>query len=199
MQDAILADPKRSAQIDAIDLKYWWVSGNKLFAPKGGQNLAPRQHEREAKVRRPEDTDLARMAAEYRRRYPDKAVLCDFDKAGWAFVCAGGSVPNLPRTTDAKLLAAIPRMQPWAAATTDQQWTLRECGRNYLVHSASGAEVKLDLSGESGTWTVNVVNPATGAVASHGERVTAGRVVVLRKPSEGRVTFWLMRESTTHD
>jgi hypothetical protein len=199
VQDAILADPQRSPQIDAIDLKYWWVSGNKVFAPQGGQNLAPRQHEREAKIRRPEDTDLARMAAEYRAKYPNKAVLCDNDKAGWAFVCAGGSVPNLPRTTDARLLIAIPRMKPWQAATTDQQWTLRERGRNYLIHSASGAEVKLDLSGESGTFTVNVVNPDTGAVTPRSERVTASRSVVLRKPSDGRATFWLTRESTTHD
>ncbi|MDQ3812722.1 MAG: DUF6298 domain-containing protein, partial [Armatimonadota bacterium] len=203
VQDAILADPKRSAQINAIDFKYWWQTDKGLFAPPGGRSLSPRQEERKFSGGRPSDLNLAQMAAEYRAHYPAKAVLCDFHQAGWAFVCAGGSVPNLPRTTDARLLAAIPGMTPWLVgngrravpeAPTDQQWALREPGRSYLIHAASGSEVKIDLNRESGTFAVNVVNPNTGAVIPHGERVEAGRIVTLKKPSEGRVTLWLRRE-----
>jgi hypothetical protein len=194
VQDAILADPKRSAQVDVIDFKYWWRIGDKEYAPKGGQNLAPRQHEREWKGGRPGDTDLARMVAEYRARYPEKAILCDFDKAGWAFVCAGGSVPNLPRTTDPRLLAALPRMAPWKEATNRGQWALREPGGNCLIHSSAAETVLLDLRGERGTFTVYVVNPETGAVTATGEHVSVGEAVVLKKPSDKPTTFWLVRE-----
>ena len=34
-------------------------------------------------------------------------------------------------------------MQPWGAATSERQWTLREAGAGYLVYSAAGAEVTL--------------------------------------------------------
>lgn len=193
VQDAILADPVRSAQVDAIDLKYWWRAGDRTYAPAGGQDLAPRQHEREWKGGRPKDADLAGMAAEYRERYPGKAVLCDFDAAGWAFLCAGGSLPNLPRTTDPRLLAALTRMQPWKPGTGTSQWTLRDRGSSYLVHSAAGAEVTLDLTGETGTFGVREVNPVTGMVVEPGERVDGGQAAVLRKHGEGPTTWWLTR------
>lgn len=194
VQDAILEDPRRSQQVDVIDFKYWWRSGDRMFAPKGGQNLAPRQHEREAGVPRPQDHDLARMAAEYRKRYPEKAVICDFDTAGWAFVCAGGSLPNLPSTTAPRLLEAIPRMRPWEAATNQHQWALREPGRSYLLHSASGSEITLDLRETAGTFAAYWVDSKSGKLLPLGSRVVAGRGVVLPKPSEGCATLWLTRE-----
>ena len=70
VQDAILADPKRSALVDVIDFKYWWNTDKGLFAPNGGQNLAPRQFERQWKGGRPNDANLAQMAAEYRQKFP---------------------------------------------------------------------------------------------------------------------------------
>ncbi|MBB6050780.1 DUF6298 domain-containing protein [Armatimonas rosea] len=78
VQDAILASPKYAAQVDVIDFKYWWRAGSNLFAPKGDQDLAPRQHEREYKGKRPDSVDLAAMAAEYKKRFPEKAILSDF-------------------------------------------------------------------------------------------------------------------------
>jgi hypothetical protein len=177
-----------------IDFKYWWRVGENEYAPKGGQNLAPRQHEREWKGGRPADTDLAGMAAQYRARYPNKAVLCDFDKAGWAFVAAGGSVPNLPRTTEPRLLAALPRMTPWKEAMTDRQWALSEPGRNYLIHAAASRTVGIDLpGGASDRFTVCTVHPETGAAMLAGE-CRAGAPIVLRKPTDQPTTFWLMRE-----
>ncbi|HEX7569764.1 MAG TPA: DUF6298 domain-containing protein, partial [Verrucomicrobiae bacterium] len=43
VQDAILADPQRSKLVDVVQFKYWWLADKGTFAPKGGQNLAPRQ------------------------------------------------------------------------------------------------------------------------------------------------------------
>jgi hypothetical protein len=192
VQDAILADPVRSVVVDVICFRYWWQTEKGLFAPKGAQNLSPRQFERTWKGGAPNDENLAAMAAEYRQRFPAKAVIAsgedtDMSRAAWAFVCAGGSMPNLPRTTDTRLLAAIPKMQPWSEACGNSRWVLRERGRQYLVHSLDKTE--LDLSAESGGFQVCVVNPRTGQVTTSAETVEAGKTVTL-PPGVN----WLTRE-----
>ena len=50
VQDAILADPKRAAVVDVIDIRYWHYKKDGIFAPEGGKNMAPRQHMRKMKV-----------------------------------------------------------------------------------------------------------------------------------------------------
>ncbi len=162
VQDAILADKKRSATVDVIDFRYWWRTDRGEFAPPGGKNLAPRQFERQWKGGRPNDENLASMAIEYRTKLPAKPIICDFDTAGWAWVCAGGSMPRLPKTTDAKLLAAIPRMQPWIRATLDGRFSLREPGRQYLLFGFAG--MNFQIMGETGSFRIHAVNPRTGEV-----------------------------------
>jgi hypothetical protein len=191
VQDAILVDPQRSAVVDVICFRYWWQTGRGLFAPKGGQNLSPRQLERQSKGGTPTDEDLAAMAAQYRPRFPDKAVISSGEderlRGSWAFLCAGGSMPALPQTTDAHLLAEIPRMQPWTDASKDNCWVLREPGKQLLVYSTGNGE--LDLSGESGTFKARVVNEETGSVVSDSQTIQAGGVEPL---PQGIV--WLTRE-----
>lgn len=191
-QDAILADAKRAAIVDVICFRYWWQTDDGLFAPAGGQDLSPRQFERQWKGGPPSDENLAAMAAEYRRKFPDKPVIAagedvDLGRGAWAFVCAGGSMPHLPRSTDGNLLAAIPRMQPWLADDAKGMWVLRERGKQYLIYGSHGAD--LDLSAESGVFRVNVVNPENGAVAP-GAEVQAGGVVKL----PAATVLWLVKE-----
>jgi hypothetical protein len=188
-QDAILADPQRSKLVDVVQFKYWWLTDKGTFAPKGGQNLAPRQFERQWKGGRPDDLDLAQMAADYRRQNPDKAVINDFHSGAWAYVCAGGSMPNLPRTTDGRLLAAIPKMQPWTEASGKNRWVLRESGNQYLVYSSGENSAGFDLSAETGSFQVRAVDPQTGKVAAQAETVSAGKKVSL---PQGIV--WLTRK-----
>jgi hypothetical protein len=80
VQDAILADPMRTAAISVIDIRYWWyqADGN-LYAPNGGQHLAPRQH---ARLLHPQHSSFAqvfRAVREYRTMHPNKAVLYSAD------------------------------------------------------------------------------------------------------------------------
>jgi hypothetical protein len=187
VQDAILADMKRSATVDVIDFRYWWRTDKGEFAPPGGKNLTPRQFERQWRGGRPNDVNLAEMAAEYRAKYPAKPLICDFDAAGWAWVCAGGSLPRLPQSTDEKLLAAIPKMQPLAEAPKQGRWTLREAGRQMLIYLGGNAE--LDLSNESGSFCVNIVNARTGE-ATPGKTVKAGGKVKLPNAT----VVWLTKE-----
>ncbi len=187
VQDAILADASRSALVDVIDFKYWWQTDKGLFAPNGGQNLAPRQFERQWKGGRPNDANLAQMAADYRQKFPDKAVINNCGQGAWAYVCAGGSLPHLPPTTDVKLLAAIPRMTPWVEASGKGRWVLREAGKQMLV--CSGDDAELDLTSESGSFRIHTIDRGTGTVTS-GETVTAGGNIKL--PVAGIV--WLTKE-----
>ena len=193
VQDAILADAKRSATVDVIVFRYWWMTDKGTYAPPGGKNLAPRQFQRLAKPVSPGDLNLAMMAAEYRAKYPAKPVLAaseqgnDLSRGGWAYLCAGGSLPNLPRTTDAKLLAAIPRLTPWPEAGGPGHWALREKGRQALIYRGDSAE--LDLSDETGSFRVNTINPRTGEITPGGTMTAGGKV----KLPEAAVT-WLVKE-----
>ena len=185
VQDAILADKKRSVVVDVIDFRYWWRTDKGEFAPPGGKNLSPRQFERMWKGGRPNEGNLASMAAEYRALHPHKAVICDFDAAGWAWVCAGGSMPRLPRTTDAKLLAAIPQMRHWQSNVEKKTYALGKPGKYYLAYGGG----ELDLSRETGSYRMNTVNQHTGEVTA-GEMIQSGGKTKL--PDD--VVVWLTKE-----
>ncbi|HLP75327.1 MAG TPA: DUF6298 domain-containing protein, partial [Candidatus Paceibacterota bacterium] len=192
VQDAVLADTNRAAGVDIIAFRYWWLTDKGLFAPSGGKSLAPRQFLRQWRGGMPDDLNLAAMAAEYRGRFPAKPVIAaseqgnDLSRCGWAYLCAGGSMPNLPRATDTNLLAAIPRMSPWLADAGKMTWALRENGKQMLVYH--GATGEIDLSAESGTFRVNAVNVKTGepralgtVIAQRGVKLPDAEVVWLVK------------------
>jgi len=188
VQDAILADQRRNAVVDVIDFRYWWRTDQGEFAPPGGKNLAPRQFERQWRGGRPRDAHLAGMASQYRAKFPGKPLICDFETASWAWICAGGSMPRLPQTTDATLLSAIPRMRPWIKASNTGQWILREPGRQMLVYL--GGNTELDLSQEPGHFRVKAVNTETGQVMPGG-LVQGGRKVQLPQTS----VVWITKEN----
>jgi hypothetical protein len=197
VQDAILADPKRSAIVDAIAFRYWWQTDKGLFAPDGGQNLAPRQFQRQWKGGPPGDLNLAAMTAEYRAKYPGKIILAateqgaDFSRAGWAYLCAGGSLPHLPKTTDARLLAAIPQMKPWLADAANKAWALRAASGDRLVYLESNQGSELDLGGETGNFAMWTVDLKTGTAEVLPDKLAGGGKVTL--PLTGRRVLWLMK------
>jgi hypothetical protein len=86
-------------------------------------------------------------------------------------------MPDLPKTTDPRLLAAIPQMQPWPEASGKSRWVLREPGRQYLVYSPDKSE--LDLSTESGSFQAQVFNPRTGREMTPSQTVHAGKTIAL--------------------
>ena len=192
VQDAILADAQRSATVDVIDFRYWWQANEGLYNPKGGQNLSPRQHDRlwiaeKRSVGKPTESNLAQMTAEYRAKFPGKAVINNVGRGEWAYVCAGGSIPKLPMGTDEKLLAAIPLMKPWMADEKRKIWALGEKNKQMLVFSANGAE--LDDAGGSGKYRLCRVDLHTGQVTRSEQIVQGGGKLVL----PGGVV-WLVKE-----
>lgn len=197
VQDPILADSQRSRVISVIDFKYWWPSEKGLYAPKGGQNLAPRQHLRQWRGGGPSAVLAAQAVREYRLRHPDKAIVCDYDRMdGWAWLAAGGSLPKLPSSTDARLLAAIPRLKPLEAhpGPSGRQWTLAKPGEHYLVYSLRGGDGTIDLRSASGQFVVHSVNPKTGVMTLLPNRLHGGQQAKL--PTNGDIAdiHWLTRE-----
>lgn len=111
--DAILADPKRAAVVDVI------VGP---FNPgDGGKNLSPRQWQRAGRGKIPGTDDMTTFVREYRTKYPDKPFVWSGPKEqAWAVLLGGGSLANLPKTTDPELLKAIAKMKPFDGGLRDE-------------------------------------------------------------------------------
>src|SRR4030095_15110488 len=76
VQDAILADPKRSDLVDAIDVIQWqYRKDGSLYAPVGGQSLASRQYARILDVGETSFEQIYRSIHEFRAKYPGKAIV----------------------------------------------------------------------------------------------------------------------------
>jgi len=99
VQDAILEDSVRARVVDVIDIRYWWYrKDGSLYAPAGGQNLAPRQHARQGKPGGSSAEMVERAVGDYRMEYPEKAVVYSadgFDRLGAAAVKAGASLAQV--------------------------------------------------------------------------------------------------------
>ena len=85
--------------VDIIDIRYWHYNTEGLWAPEGGKNMAPRQWMRKMKVGKTGFNEAYKAVREMRDRYPDKAVTFfaqQYPDYGWAILMAGGSLPNIP-------------------------------------------------------------------------------------------------------
>lgn len=114
VQDAILQNEKLAAVVDLIDIRYWhYQADSSVYAPMGGQNLAPRQHARLLKPRKTSFEQVYRAVKEYRLKFPTKAVVYSsdsYDQFGWAVLLAGGSLPVLPASANPAMLEAATKM-----------------------------------------------------------------------------------------
>ncbi|GAB3325120.1 DUF6298 domain-containing protein [Larkinella ripae] len=198
VQDAILADPKRATGVDLIDIRYWHYQANgTVYAPAGGQNLAPRQHARLLNPKRSSFEQVYRAVREYRRDYPEKALTYSadgFDSMGWAVFMAGGSIPNLPVVTDPQFLADAAKMQPVELPHTPaSQWALGNDKSGYILYNDAANPVSLDLTKATGSFLVSSIHPKTGQVLKAREVVKGGTVVSLKKQWEGAEVIWVKK------
>ncbi|HEY6505374.1 MAG TPA: DUF6298 domain-containing protein [Chitinophagaceae bacterium] len=124
VQDAILSDPAYAVIVDLIDIRYWhYQADGTAYEPKGGQNLAPRQHARLLKPKKTSFEQVYRAVKEYRDKYPSKAVIYSGDsypEFGMAAFMAGGSLPVLPDSIDKDLLKAAATMKPVTSKNSDE-------------------------------------------------------------------------------
>ncbi len=132
VQDSILNMPAYAAIVDLVDIRYWhYQADGTSYAPKGGQNLAPRQHARLLKPKKTSFEQVYRAVKEYKDKFPAKAVMYSGDnypEYGVAVLMAGGSLPVLPAGTDPAILRAVAGMRP-AASTNRNEYILSDGNR----------------------------------------------------------------------
>jgi hypothetical protein len=137
VQDWILNNPAYAAVVDLIDIRYWhYQADGTVYAPIGGQNLAPRQHARLLKPKKTSFEQVYRAVKEYRLRYPGKAIVYSGDsypEFGMAVLMAGGSLPVLAANVDAGLLKAAAGMKPVDSANKNE-YVLSD-GKNKIVYN----------------------------------------------------------------
>lgn len=182
VQDAILADAERAEVVDLIDIRYWYYQedGN-AYAPKGGQNLAPRQHARITKSKKTSFDQVYHAVAEYRTKFPDKAVIYsagDYANYGWAILMAGGSLSNI---ANSNIINTAATMQPFSPSTTlNKQYGLQNAGKAYILYNASADVFNLDLSKVSGSFKVQIQDAKNGNLLKE-MKVNAGSVLKIEK------------------
>ena len=196
VQDAILADPVRAAAVDLIDIQYWhYREDGSLYAPKGGLNLAPRQHARLVNVGKETFESVYRAVQEYREKFPDKAVTYStnrYGSFGWASFLAGGSLSALPTIKDPGFLADAAGMKPIdLPAKPEGQWVLANSGKAYIIYNSSSEAVKLDLSNSNKRFKVRWINPEDGTFLTKEEKIKGGKVVELKNPHSGAAVLWV--------
>ena len=196
VQDAILADVARAATIDLIDIRYWYYQQDgKPYAPLGGQSLAPRQHERLLKPKRPSFEQVYRSVREYRQQYPGKAVLYSAegcDNFGWAVFIAGGSLANIPVVPDPGFLSDATRMRPVdLPGKPERLWALGDAGHGYIIYADTTAPIQLDLTGVGGSFHVRRIHPGDGVIEKEMETIKGGKMVTVRASEKGPVVLWI--------
>lgn len=186
VQDSILADPARAEVIDVIDIRYWhYQADGTAYAPQGGQNLAPRQHARLLKPKKTSFEEVYHAVAEYKAKYPQKAVLYNsdsFDSFPYAVLMGGGSLPALDKlnTEVARLAASLKPLS--LPALPKGQYVLADPGKAYLYYNAGNSPFSIDLTKISGVFEVKFLNARSGELIKT-ERIRAGKMMQLSKNS----------------
>ena len=161
--DAVLQDDRYKPRIDTIDLRYWHSTRDgSLVAPRGGQDVPGRYV---GGASRMTPAQIYQQVKEYRRLYPDKALLHTIgadQEQTMAFLMAGGSmllrgldyVREHPPTYEmplgcehilsvyefirTHLASDLPRMKPLDVVDNPEVVScLGEPGRGYLIYMSS--------------------------------------------------------------
>lgn len=196
VQDAILADPVRSSVVDIIDIRYWFYrEDGSTYEPKGGQNLAPRQHARLTKPGKVSFESVYRAVSEYKTKFPDKAVTyysTSYPQFAWASFIAGGSLACLPEIENEKFLTEASSMQLIKEWTNNNQYVLGNKEHGYIVYSVNGT-IELDLRNVPGKFNAYWVNPGNGKVQK-AQSVKGGQLLSLQQdPLKHGNILWLTK------
>lgn len=146
VQDSILSMKTYRDMVDVIDIRYWhYQADGTTYEPKGGQNLAPRQHARLLKPKKTSFEQVYRAVKEYRFIYPSKAVMYSGDsytEFGMAVFMAGGSLPVLPADIDREILKAAVTMSP-SPSNNKNEYILSD-GKRRIIYNAESRKLELE-------------------------------------------------------
>ena len=199
VQDAILADAKRSKLIDIIDIQYWaYRDDGSLYAPAGGVNLAPRQHARQVKTGKRSFEQVYRAVSEYRAKYPGKAVTYSEGNNsgfGWAVFMAGGSLAALNNSIPDVISIAASSMLPVGKSKAQQNtWALENKREGLIIYSKSNEKIDVDLKDYKGEYIARFLNPETGGWLDKPEILKGNKCVKFDNPIAGDIVIWINKK-----
>jgi hypothetical protein len=198
VQDAILADPKRAAIVDIVDVIQWqYRKDGSLYAPPGGLSMAERQYARVYEVGETSFDQIYRAVREFRDKYPGKAIV--YSRRGsefseWAAFMGGGSLTSLPAIKHSAFTKNAAEMKPMVMNNRDsRQYVLGKNGLGYILFSAS-SKLTLDLTGDPTKYHLYWINPANGEIVQSNIHVAGGVVSEISAPFKGAVVAWLFKK-----
>lgn len=197
VQDSILADSEYSKYVDIIDIRYWaYRPDGSAYAPPGGANLAPRQHARKVKPGKRSFESVYRAVAEYRTKYPKKAVIYSeghYTGFGWAVIMGGGSMPVLNQNVDAGLLKAASKMLSFDTNDT-QTFGLQNKETGIILFCKNKKTITADMSGFNGKYEVCFVNPSNGQLLREKQKLKGNQLNKINLPVEGDIITWIKKK-----
>lgn len=196
VQDAILADPVRSKIVDIIDIRYWFYRNDgTTYEPKGGQNLAPRQHARLVKTGKHSFSSVYRAVNEYRTKFPDKAVVYYADtypQQAWASFMAGGSLACLPVIHHDDFLRQASSMSVLSDLNTDNQYVLGNPDEGYIIYTENGS-IELNINTKS-KFDLFLINPKTGEVIKSKQKIKRDNQIRIVSPDKQTCVAWIVKK-----
>jgi len=192
VQDSILADAKRAAVVDIIDIRYWhYKNDGTTYAPQGGLNLAPRQHARLQKVGKVTFDEAYKAVNEYRTKYPAKAVTYyteNYPDMAWAVLMAGGSCPVLPK--DQEFIKAASQMTVMPVKDGNYK-ALGKTGTGIIIYSQSKSKIPVTL--EAGNFVLKFIDSKSGKVILLNKSIKGGHVFDLEMNESKNGAYWFQK------
>lgn len=196
VQDSVMANSKLASVVDLLDIRYWFYrEDGTVYAPRGGQSLAPRQHARLVNPGKTSFDQVYRVVREYRSMYPEKAVTysaASYDSYCWAVFMAGGSLAALPVIKAPGFLDSAAGMLV-TEQTVDGFYLLQNNKGESICYVTKGTSANLNLRNFKGKFRMVKINPADGSVIGNQVIVNGGREVPVEKISDD-IVLWVFKD-----
>ncbi|MGD9557433.1 MAG: DUF6298 domain-containing protein [Mangrovibacterium sp.] len=196
VQDAILADPQRSETVDVIDIRRWaYRDDGSLYAPEGGQHLAPRQHARLVQPGKRSFGQVCRAVSEYRKAWPEKAVIYSegqYTGFAWAVFMGGGSLAPIPPVEQPGFTEKASSMQP-AGNPAKGVYMLKNRSGESIIWLSGDSPEEADLSLGKGSFVLHRIDPATGKTIGKAQKLSEGKLIRLKVSGEKPEIIFISR------
>jgi hypothetical protein len=197
VQDAVLADPVRSKMVDVIDIRYWaYRDDGSLYAPEGGQHLAPRQHARLVQPGKRSFEQVYRAVREYKLKFPGKAVIYSegqYRDFAWAVFMAGGSLAPIPQIEHAGFLKKASLMQ-YAENPEKGVSVLKNDSGEAIIYLDGESSTGLDFLLEKGNFELCRIDPGTGKRIGKARKLNGGKTIHLNISERQAEILFICRE-----
>ena len=195
VQDSVLNDTNLADVVDLIDIRYWFPrEDGSFYAPRGGQNLAPRQHARLVKPGKSSFEQVYRIVRETHSRFPGKAVTYSadgYDNFAWAVFMAGGSLAAIPQISVKGFLENASSMK---VSEGKGPYKLANLKGESIVYCRKGNSSEIDLTGFPGKFNLVRIDTSTGSETGKRVVTNGGKPLKIVADPDKDIIFWVTKE-----